>query len=53
MLYSKLGSAGVTHIATVCRKDPWDKDKLRQLEREGKLKEIFRAGCTALYELGG
>ncbi|MBU0662298.1 hypothetical protein KJ891_02450 [Candidatus Micrarchaeota archaeon] len=50
-LYSSLRLAGVTHIATVCRNDPWDKALLQELERAGKLREIFNENCSALYVL--
>lgn len=50
-MYGKLLAAGVTHIATVCRKDPWDKNQLLQLEAQGKIAEIFGEKCSALYEV--
>ncbi|MFH1225456.1 MAG: hypothetical protein V1676_06665 [Candidatus Diapherotrites archaeon] len=48
-LHAKLLSFGVTHLATVCRKDPWDKEMLAELQSEGKLRLLFRENCSALY----
>ena len=49
--YSSINNLGITHIAVVCYKDPFNKAVLSELEGEGRIANIFEKDCTGLFEV--
>jgi hypothetical protein len=49
--YDVVKKAGVTDIAVVCYKDPFNKEVLQQLQQENKISVIFSKDCSQLYEV--
>ena len=47
--YSKLNESGITHLASTCYKNPWNKDVLDELESQGNLVSVFSDDCSNLY----
>ena len=50
-LYSKLTESGVTHLASTCYKNPWNKGVLKELESQSKLVSVFSDECSILYRV--
>ena len=49
--YNAAKKAGITDIAVVCYKDPFNKEMLQKLEQQNKISVLFSKDCSKLYEV--
>ncbi len=45
------GFEGVTHVASTCYKDFWDRGRLESLEEAGGLVKVYEDRCSVVYEV--
>ncbi len=50
-LFDTISKKGITHIAVVCRKDPFDRVVLQQMVGFNLLEEVFEKDCSKLFEV--
>ena len=39
----------VDYLLETCKKNPWNPDSLRGLEKQGKIKKVFSSACSNVY----
>ena len=50
-IYGKLREGGFTHIAVSCYRNPWDDERLSEMEAASLIERIYRDDCARVYEI--